>query len=45
MDEVYKARHTPLGRIVAIKVVAVLLAGITAARERFGREARAVSDR
>ncbi len=43
MGEVYKARDTRLDRIVAIKVLAAHLAGNTAARERFGREARAVS--
>ncbi len=43
MGQVYKARDTRLDRIVAIKVLAVHLAGNTAARERFGREARAVS--
>ena len=43
MGEVYKAIDTRLDRIVAIKVLAAHLAGNTAARERFGREARAVS--
>ncbi len=43
MGEVYKARDTRLDRIVAIKVLAGHLAGNTAARERFEREARAVS--
>ena len=43
MGEVYKARDTRLERIVAVKVLASHLTGNTAARERFEREARAVS--
>jgi len=43
MGEVYKARDTRLDRIVAIKVLPAHLAANTEFRERFEREARAVS--
>jgi eukaryotic-like serine/threonine-protein kinase len=43
MDEVYRARDTRLDRIVAIKVLPVALAADPQFRERFDREARAVS--
>ena len=43
MGEVYRARDTRLDRTVAIKVLPALAAGDAQARERFEREARAVS--
>ena len=43
MGEVYLARDTRLGREVAIKVLPAHLSGDRARRERFEREARAVS--
>jgi eukaryotic-like serine/threonine-protein kinase len=43
MGEVYRARDTRLDRTVAIKVLPQHLAGTAEARQRFEREARAVS--
>jgi hypothetical protein len=43
MGEVYRARDTRLDRIVAIKILPQGLAGDPAARERFEREARTIS--
>lgn len=43
MGEVYRARDTRLDRIVAVKVLSSHLADVPAARERFDREARAIS--
>ena len=43
MGEVFRARDTRLERVVAIKVLAAGLAGDVASRERFEREARAIS--
>ena len=43
MGEVYRARDTRLNRIVAIKVLPTHLSGNQDLRERFDREARAVS--
>ena len=43
MGEVYKARDTRLDRTVAIKVLSSQLAGDPQFRERFDREARAIS--
>src|SRR5918993_383932 len=43
MGEVYRGRDTRLDRIVAIKVLAPGLATDVTSRERFEREARAIS--
>src|SRR2546421_4764597 len=43
MGEVYRATDTRLDRTVAIKIVSRALAGDAATRQRFEREARAVS--
>ena len=43
MGEVYRARDTRLDRIVAIKVLPASLASDPQFRERFDREARAIS--
>jgi serine/threonine protein kinase len=43
MGEVYRARDTRLERIVALKVLPAHLAGDPALRERFEREAKAIS--
>ena len=43
MGEVYRARDTRLDRIVAFKILAPELAGQPGHRERFRREARAIS--
>jgi len=43
MGEVYRARDTRLDRVAAVKVLLSHLATKSAARERFEREARAVS--
>jgi serine/threonine protein kinase len=43
MGEVYRARDDRLGRDVAVKVLTAHLVDTTQARERFGREARAVA--
>jgi Tol biopolymer transport system component len=43
MGEVYRARDTRLGREVAIKVLPMHLAGNSEAKQRFEREAKAVS--
>jgi serine/threonine protein kinase len=43
MGEVYRARDTRLDRIVAIKVLSSQLAGDPQFRQRFDREARAIS--
>jgi len=43
MGEVYKARDTPLERLVAIKVLGGVLAADQQFHERFEREARTIS--
>ena len=43
MGEVYKARDTRLDRVVAIKVIQTHVAASPEFRERFDREARAIS--
>ena len=43
MGEVYRARDTRLQRIVAIKILPTHLSDNAEAKERFGREARAIS--
>ena len=43
MGEVHKARDTRLNRTVAIKVLSESLSGDPQLRERFSREARAIS--
>jgi serine/threonine protein kinase len=43
MGEIYRARDTRLDRIVAIKILPEYLSGKSQSRERFEREARAVS--
>ena len=43
MGEVYRARDIRLDRTVAIKVLSAHLSGSTEARQRFNREARAIS--
>jgi eukaryotic-like serine/threonine-protein kinase len=43
MGEVYKARDTRLDRIVAVKVLSAQVAASTEMRQRFDREARAIS--
>jgi eukaryotic-like serine/threonine-protein kinase len=44
MGEVYRARDTRLGRVVAIKVLGAHLTGSPELRERFEREAHAVAN-
>jgi eukaryotic-like serine/threonine-protein kinase len=43
MGDVYKARDTRLDRTVAVKVIASAIASVPELRERFEREARAIS--
>jgi serine/threonine protein kinase len=43
MGEVYRARDTRLDRIVAIKVIPAVLSSDSISRQRFQREARAIS--
>lgn len=43
MGEVYRARDTRLDRTVAVKILTQVLAGTAEVRQRFEREARAVS--
>ena len=45
MGEVYKARDTRLDRTVAVKVLPASLAADPVFRDRFDREARAISGR
>ena len=45
MGEVYKARDTRLDRTVALKILSPVLAAHPALRDRFEREARAISSR
>jgi len=43
MGELYLTRDTRLNRRIAIKVLSAHLSGSAQARQRFGREARAIS--
>src|SRR6266498_4079412 len=43
MGEVYRARDTRLDRTVAVKILPAHLSGKPTARDRFEREARAIS--
>ena len=43
MGEVYRARDTRLGREVAVKILPVHLSSNAEAKQRFEREARAIS--
>ena len=44
MGEVYRANDTRLGRIVAIKILPTTIAADPIAKQRFEREARAISN-